>query len=474
MTAASTRIAWAAAVSLPLAGLALLLAAPRLDAVWEHHPAHFWLVLLAAVANVALAVATGDAGRRRRDGRLVLASLAFLAGAGFLALHALATPGVLLDAPNTGFVVATPVGLLLAAVPAAASAFELSPSASARVVGAARPLTGLVLLLLVLWAAASLAEVPPLRDPLPAEQARGWLLGFAGPGIVLYAFAAFRYVALWRDRGGALPIALATAYVLLAEAMLAIALARNWHASWWEWHLLMLGAFALVALSARREWRDERFADLYLGATADAVREVTVVFADLQGWTSFSERVGERTAASVVDTYLRRMAPVVRAAGGEPSQAGDALMASFNVHGDQPDHAERAVRAALELQRAAAEVAAEHPEWPLFRIGVNTGQARTGVVGSGGSREFTPLGDAVNVAARIESAAEPGRVLVGATTYERLPDGAVAEPVRRLRVKGKEEPVEAYAVVALPPLGHESGDGLRAEEQEADDEGRTS
>lgn len=473
MTSAGARAAWAGAVLLPLAGLALLLAAPGLDGVWEHHPAHFWLVLLAAGANVALAVATGDAGRRRRDGRLVLVSLAFLAGAGFLALHALATPGVLLDAPNAGFVVATPVGLLLAAIPAAASALELGQEASARIVRAARPLTGLVLLALVSWAVASLAEIPPLRDALPAEQARGWLVGFAAPGIALYAFAAFRYLRLAFGRGGPLPLAVTTAYVLLAEAMLAIALARNWHASWWEWHLLMLAAFALVALSARREWRGERFADLYLGATADAVREVSVVFADLAGWTSFSERVGERAAAGAVDAYLRRMAPVVRAAGGEPSQAGDALMASFNVHGDQPDHAERAVRAALELARAADEVFAEHPEWPRFRIGVNSGPARTGVVGAPGSREFTPLGDTVNVAARLEAQAEPGRVLVGAATYARLPDGTVAEPARTLRVKGKDEAVEAYVVVSLPPLGDERRHRLRPEEQKADDEGGT-
>jgi adenylate cyclase len=118
---------WTALLALPLLGLWLLLADPRLDVSWEHHPAHFWLVLTAALTNVALAVVTSDAARLRADARLFLVSLTFLASAGFLGLHALATPGVLLESPNKGFVIATPIGLLLGASFAAASSLELSP-----------------------------------------------------------------------------------------------------------------------------------------------------------------------------------------------------------------------------------------------------------------------------------------------------------------------------------------------------------
>ena len=82
------------ALLLPLAGLALLLAAPELDVRWEHHPSHFWLVLAAGTINAALAYATGSAARRHGDARVFLVSLGFLAAAGFLGLHALATPGV--------------------------------------------------------------------------------------------------------------------------------------------------------------------------------------------------------------------------------------------------------------------------------------------------------------------------------------------------------------------------------------------
>src|SRR6478672_8281389 len=90
-------VPWAVpvAVVLPLLGLALLLVRPELDIEWEHHPSHFWLVLLTAVVNVALAYLTNLAASRYRDARLVLVSLAFLSSAGFLGLHALATPAVL-------------------------------------------------------------------------------------------------------------------------------------------------------------------------------------------------------------------------------------------------------------------------------------------------------------------------------------------------------------------------------------------
>jgi adenylate cyclase len=141
-------------------------------------------------------------------------------------------------------------------------------------------------------------------------------------------------------------------------------------------------------------------------------------------------------------------------------------MASFNVHGDQPDHAERAVRAALALQREATAVARDHPEWPRFRAGVNTGPARTGIVGA----EFTPLGDTVNLASRLEGQAEAGQVVIGGATYSRLPDGTQVEALSARRVKGKETPVEAYVVLALPAGGDEGGERLRAQHDEPDHE----
>jgi adenylate cyclase len=439
----------------PVAGLLLLLARPSLDLQWEHHPSHFWLVLLAALINVALAVVTGDAARQRGDARLYLVSLAFFAAAGFLALHALATPGVLLDAPNTGFVVATPVGLLVAAVLAAASSLPLeSPRASALMrrsqlirLALAAAMAG--------WAALSLAGVPPLDDPLPEEEADGWLLGLAVPGIALYGLAAGRYFLLYRRHPARMLLGVIIAFALLAEAMLAIALARNWHTTWWEWHLLMVAAFGLVAVSARAEWRDERFADLYLPQTARGVKDVSVVFADLQGFTSFSERAGPGEVQRMLNEYFGQTVPIVaRDFDGDVGKLiGDAIMVTFNTRGDQPDHALRAVRAGLALQRAASEVARMHPGWPRFRVGVNSGPADVGVLGAAGKREYTAVGDTVNLAARLEGEAEVGQVVVGPQTYRSLPDGTRVEPLGGVQVKGKEAPIEAYVVVELPPDG---------------------
>ena len=105
-----------ALLALPLVGLALLIAVPELDLHWEHQPSHFWIVLVSAALSAVLAYATNAAAARHRDARVILVSLAFLVAAGFLGLHALATPGVLLHGPNTGFTIATPVGLTIAAV----------------------------------------------------------------------------------------------------------------------------------------------------------------------------------------------------------------------------------------------------------------------------------------------------------------------------------------------------------------------
>ena len=140
---------------------------------------------------------------------------------------------------------------------------------------------------------------------------------------------------------------------------------------------------------------------------------------------------------------------MVREHGGEIDRlVGDALMAIFNRNGDQPDHPERAARAALAIQAATHEVAAEHPGWPRFRVGVNTGEAMVGVLGAAGGRTNTVIGDAVNVAARLEAAAPEGRVAIGAATLRRLP-GARTESLGAVTVKGKSEPVDAYVLESL-------------------------
>ena len=159
--------------------LVLVLAHPAVDETWENHPAHFWLVLGAAAINVALGYAVGVAARRRRDARLLLVSLAFVSAAGFLGLHALATPGVLIG-KNAGFELATPVGLAVAGLFAAASGLMLRPRTTERVLALAWPLIVALAAVMVGWAALSLAEVGPFRGPLGAEELDGWQISLAG------------------------------------------------------------------------------------------------------------------------------------------------------------------------------------------------------------------------------------------------------------------------------------------------------
>jgi class 3 adenylate cyclase len=512
---------WPVLFAVPLGGLVLLLAEPDLDVHWEHHPAHFWLVLLGSLVSVGLGVLTSEAASRRSDERLFLVSLAFLVSAGFLGLHALATPGVLLEGKNAGFVIATPVGLFLGSVFAAWSALDLERY---DVLRWRRHLRAAVLLSLILWGAASLAEVPPLDRPLTEDQTDRWLYGLAIPGVALYAFAGWRYWRLYRERPAVLLLGVTAAWVLLAEAMIAVAFARNWHASWWEWHVLMAAAFGIVAWTALRErQRGEAFAALYLDATlgrmdrryADAVkaaadegldqaelrgrfglsaaeaalaeraadevrdlegllrpylspqlaarlreephraelggeeREVSVLFADLQGFTSYSERHSPSEVLAMLNDYWAHAVPVVLGDHGGMIErfAGDAIMVVFNAAADQPDHALRAARAALALSRATEGVARQDEAKPRFRIGVNTGPAIVGNVGTQEHRSFTAIGDTTNLAARLQTAAEPGQVVVGEATYEAVRDELDAEPIGELELKGKRAPVSAYALV---------------------------
>ena len=504
------------ALAVPIAGLLVLLAAPGVDRTWEHHPAHFWLVLLVAALNVALGLLSGEAARRLEDGRLFLVAMAFVTSAAFLGLHALATPGVLLDAPNTGFVIATPVGLLVAGGFAAASALDLERWGET-VIRRRSAIQAAVLAAIGVWAIVSLEELPPLDEPLPPEESRGPRGARGGAGGAREAFAAWRYLDLYRRTRDRMPAVVAAAFALLAEAMVAIAFARNWHFSWWEWHVLMALAFGLVAAAAWGEYRrgGSPFAGLYLRDTiarldrryGDAIehalddevptglsaeetqlvqraageirrledlfrpylspqvaarlradpsagqlggeaREISVLFADLEGFTSYSERSDPAQVVAMLNEYWAEAVPAVAAEGGMVERfAGDAVMVVFNAAEDQPDHAARAARAALGLQRAATAIGEAHPDWPRFRVGVNSGAAVVGNVGSVEQRSFTAIGDTTNLAARLQTVARPGQVVIGARTREELGAGAVVERLDPLSVKGKTGLIDAFLLI---------------------------
>ena len=214
----------------------------------------------------------------------------------------------------------------------------------------------------------------------------------------------------------------------------------------------MVGAFLAIAASARAEWHEERWSPLYLDETLAGSREVSIMFADLQGFTTFAEQTSPREVAKMLNGYFATVVPLLERAGGTIHQIiGDAVMVIWNQSGDRPDHAGAAARAALGFQQAAARLADEHPGWPRFRVGVNSGEVLAGVVGGPtGHRKHGVVGDTVNLAARFEAQAEAGQVVVGSGTASALPAGAVLERLPSLAVKGKSEPVEAFVLRSLP------------------------
>jgi adenylate cyclase len=452
-------------------------------------------------------------------------------------LHALATPGVVLSGPNGGFVLATPIGLLLAAGFAALSSIELDDRTEASLRRWQTPMRMGLILVLVVWAVASLTGAPPLDRVIESERAP-WLLLLLPFGVAAYAFAAWRFLRIYRARRRPLPLAVAVAFVFLAEALVAMAFGRAWQASWWEWHVLMAVAFATIVFAARHEYRRARsvsrtFEGIYLertlerlnsrqsaamaelvradatgtlGTTGETLRrrgftgdqvavmtdsarelarmdgllrqylgpqladrlgaepelaqlggreqEVSVLFADLSGFTTFSEGRSATEVIEMLNAYWSAVVPfVVDEEGGYIERfAGDAVLTVFNALGDQPDHAARAVRAAIAIRDRSAEVRASD-DWPRFRVGVNTGVAVIGNVGAGSQRSFSVIGDTTNVAARLQGLSTPGQITIAGRTLDDAntePDVIIdVRPLGPTDLRGKTAPTEAFELLSI-------------------------
>jgi class 3 adenylate cyclase len=180
-------------------------------------------------------------------------------------------------------------------------------------------------------------------------------------------------------------------------------------------------------------------------------KDVTVLFADLEGFTSFSDGRPAGEVIEMVNAYWEAAVPiVVEQEGGLIERfAGDAIMAVFNALDDQPDHPIRAARAGIAMRDLTERIASEHPAWPRFRIGVNTGLVVIGNVGSTDHRSFAAIGDTTNVAARLQSAALAGQVLASASTVARLGVELVVRPAGSRSLKGKDDDVEVFELVGL-------------------------
>jgi len=178
--------------------------------------------------------------------------------------------------------------------------------------------------------------------------------------------------------------------------------------------------------------------------------EATIVFSDIRGFSTLAERLPPREVAEVVGRHLAAMVEVVTSHGGVLDKfAGDAVMAVFGAPRPASDHARRALECAAAMQRRqlALNGAAEHAGLPAFQIGIgiNTGTVIAGTLGGPGRLDYTVLGDAVNVAQRLQSEAAGGEILAAAVTV--LQAGTdLAEPVGLKQLKGRQELVEVYRV----------------------------
>ncbi len=238
------------------------------------------------------------------------------------------------------------------------------------------------------------------------------------------------------------------------------------------------GAFARRAATEGRytKWLEGTFGRFLAPSVIEAIkrdpslldlggrrRGISILFSDVAGFTSFSEKLTPDQVVELLNRYLTPHCDAVFEHGGTIDKfIGDAVMAFYGDPIAQDDHALRACRTALSVQ---ARLPAFEPVWRgygltdfVVRIGINSGEAVVGSMGSRHRSDYTCMGDAVNLASRLEGAnkAFGTRILVGASTFEDAKREIVAKPLGRLGVVGKSEPVAVYELMALRDGASES------------------
>ncbi|GAB4500824.1 MAG: hypothetical protein Fur0035_03640 [Anaerolineales bacterium] len=180
---------------------------------------------------------------------------------------------------------------------------------------------------------------------------------------------------------------------------------------------------------------------------------VSMLFADLSGFTSFSETHQAEDVFHVLNTYLDIAAQAILEEEGTLDKfMGDAVMAMWNSPDPQPDHALRACRAALRIVERARALHARFadPDFHrIFRVGVTTGAAMIGNVGTSQLFNYTAIGDTVNMAQRLQASAQPGQIYIHKATYNSAADSLLATQMEALTVKGRAQPVEVYLLQGL-------------------------
>jgi adenylate cyclase len=230
---------------------------------------------------------------------------------------------------------------------------------------------------------------------------------------------------------------------------------------------LVVGAGAIIAVNYIREERlrheyarffsplvARQIAEDRSGQTlAGKRRKITVLFSDIRDFTTISEALPPEEVVELLREYFNTMVPIVLKHGGTLDKyVGDAIMGLFGAPLPQEDHAACAVRAALEM---VAQLPALSPKWearcgrPLrIGVGINTGEAVVGVMGADRRREYSAIGDTVNLASRLEGTTKEFKVpiVVSHFTVTALAGQFQVREITELRVKGRQEPVRIFAV----------------------------
>jgi adenylate cyclase len=190
--------------------------------------------------------------------------------------------------------------------------------------------------------------------------------------------------------------------------------------------------------------------------------EVSVLFSDICGFTSMSEKMQPEDIVAMLNEYFTIMTKIIfKRYGTLDKFVGDAIMAIFGAPIFHPHSPMNAVRAAFEMQTALVEL---NKKWSIegkttfnMRIGVNTGVVVAGNIGAEDRMDYTVIGDNVNLASRLESNAQPGKVLISQSTYEKVKSGIDVKQLEPIKVKGKSDLIPIYEVAAITAAAEEAG-----------------
>ena len=210
------------------------------------------------------------------------------------------------------------------------------------------------------------------------------------------------------------------------------------------------GAVPDAIIDATIAMLQEQLDSLQTAVPEQQRKQVTVLFADVAGFTAMSETLDAELVSGIMNEVWRKLDAVILAHNGRiDKHIGDALMALWGSDTAREDDAEQAIRAALAMQAALADFAATSPHPIAMRIGLNTGPVLLGQVGA--THEFTAMGSTVNLASRLEAAAAKGSILISHATYSQVRGVFDVHELEPVTVKGKQEPLRVYEVERAKP-----------------------